>query len=474
MFLELEPPFFESTGGTSTQPPMSFSPLSRAISPINSAPFSVIENMQEVPPLEIAEEQPFIPLEYKIFSPPIDKPKQVTTPFTLTMETTVQKPSPIFIPPPREGLISVEILASQKLERGLDRVKKSLFITPSSLAIKKRTALVVQDRQTPPPDKAIPPIEVLAMAVSDNKPEGKKQNLDFQPVPLVQNPTLPLISSQSRVEAISPTTLTMKTTAKKPEPVFIPRPLDIIFVIDTSVSMLKRLSGFPERFASFLSLLSPLNWQVMITNADHGDTWFFLSNIVATKGEALQLERAGKIMQLKYLDHLIPEYNSVFLSSISLHKRGDYKKEGRDGAEDVHPCELPPHCQSYKEQPLKSLKSALIKNPDFFREEADLAVILISNSSANTKSVTPQEVIQQFEHTHGPHKRFEVYGLIIKENDQECLRENLEQQSIFPEVGVSRNIMALSDMTGGEVFSLCSPDYQELALSIAHSFASPP
>ena len=127
-----------------------------------------------------------------------------------------------------------------------------------------------------------------------------------------------------------------------------------------------------------------------------------------------------------------------FLDSISRHTLGTYKKHGRENeSEDVGYCELPPGCQSLQEQPVKSLKAALGKNQDFFREEADLIAIVISNSKerANDQDAATQpiEVIEQFQSIHGLKKRFKVYGIIITEDDQECLNQNIIQQFLFPE-----------------------------------------
>ena len=255
---------------------------------------------------------------------------------------------------------------------------------------------------------------------------------------------------------------------------FIPRPLDFVFVIDTSQSMYQHLIDFKRKFSFFLQYFSNLDWQIAVTNADHGETGFFLFNLGALSGEVMRLERDGVKLDLRYLHPDILDYNRIFLDSISKHKLGEYKKQGNDGWEDVKQCDLPPGCQSYQEQPLKSLKSALAKNPDFFKKEADLVAIVISNSKERANDLDgatqPEEVIEQFRRIHGKRKRFEVYGVIITEGDKDCLEENIIQQFLFPEGAFSEKIAALSEITGGEVFSICSPDYEPLAQSIFNSF----
>lgn len=287
---------------------------------------------------------------------------------------------------------------------------------------------------------------------------------------------LPVINGEG-LENITPPVLSVHVEVNEPDRVFIPRPLDILFVIDTSESMHKNLIAFKQKFSGFLNYLIQLDWKMAITNADHGETGFFLFNWGALKGKAMNLERDGKILNLKYLHPNISDYNRIFLDSISRHSLGTYKKEtGDNGSENVGYCELPPGCQSLQEQPVKSLKAALGKNENFFRKGADLIAIVISNSKerANDQDAATQpiEVIKKFKSLYGVRKRFKVYGIIITEDDQSCLNQNILTQFLFPEGDFSEKIYNLSEKTSGEVFSICSEDYQALGQSIFNSFVN--
>ena len=268
--------------------------------------------------------------------------------------------------------------------------------------------------------------------------------------------------------------LQLNVAMKKLDKVFISRPLDILFVMDTSESMYQHLMNFKKKFAGFLQYFSSFDWKLAITDADAGDTFMSLFDWTALNGKAMKLERDGVELDLRYLHPGISDYDRIFLDSISQHREGEYTREGEDGEEDVGHCELPPYCQSYQEQPLKSLKLALGKNPDFFRKEADLVTIVISNSRERAgdenAATKPEEVIEQFKNVHGIQKRFAVYGIIITEGDTVCLKENIDRESWPPEGAFSEKIAALSKQTGGAVFSICSPDYQELSQSIFDIF----
>ena len=238
-----------------------------------------------------------------------------------------------------------------------------------------------------------------------------------------------------------------------------PRQVDILFVLDTSASMRKNLINFKRKFAGFLDYFSGWDWRLAITNADHGATGFSLSG-KALKGKIMRLERRGRILNKFYLSSSTPNYNEIFLDSISQHVHGEYEASA---------CSLPPYCQGRKEQPLKSLKSALQKNEDFFRPSADLIVILASNSEERSDSsnriTQPEEVIAQFQNLYGTRKNFKVYGVIVPKGDRSCLSKNIYMQ----EGAFSEKIARLSQITGGEVFSLCDSSYQDMAVTIYQS-----
>ena len=324
------------------------------------------------------------------------------------------------------------------------------------------------------PDPALTPLEsfsesqsvLFSVETSEGGNYPEKQNVEREGPPALR---------KQEWEAPPSPELALEPAVNRPDQVFIPRPLDILFVVDTSESMHKNLINFRKKFSGFLNYLAPLDWRIAITNADHGETGFFLFNWGALKGKAMKLERDGRVLDLKYLHPLVPDYHRVFLDSLSRHPLGKYKKSGgENGPENVGYCELPPGCQSLQEQPIKSLMSALGKNRRFFRKSADFIAIVISNSKERGEdqdlATQPLEVIKTFQTLHGSEKRFKVYGIIITENDEKCLKQNITQQFLFPEGDFSEKIHHLSQITGGEVFSICSPNYKALGQSIFNSF----
>lgn len=385
----------------------------------------------------------------------------------------------VYKQPPKEQMVvldgQVEFvqLTSSNIQPIDFPVKKAVTSSVVSSAEKNNQQIFEQPSE-------VQPISPIDTSISLPVPHGTMERSEEHLLSLGKQEKkvridLPMIQAEKPQHPSIPA-LHLDLTMEKPNKVFVPRPLDVLFVMDTSESMYQHLTHFKRKFAGFLQYFSTLNWRLAITNADHGDTGIFLLNWGALEGEAMKLEKSGVELSLRYLHPGVSDYNLIFLDSISQHKEGEYTKQGKDGwEEDVGFCELPPYCQSYQEQPLKSLKSALSKNVDFFRKEADLVTVVISNSrerADNPDAATkPEEVIKQFKEIHGTQKRFKVYGVIIAAGDPVCLQENIDRQSWFPEGAFSERIAALSEMTGGEVFSICSSDYQALSKSIVDSFS---
>ena len=346
-----------------------------------------------------------------------------------------------------------------------DRVSVSYPASPPSPTIKQIPSLVNME---------VPVFPLNMLSEREFVQWGSEGNTR-EPVKI----DLPVVPEETPPSVRPVPEIVLDLTVREPDRVFVLRPLDILFVIDTSISMYQNLIDFKEKFVGFLKYFSHFNWKLAVTDASHGGSQWSPFNWGSLKGSAMPLERNGMELDLLYLHPEIPDYNRIFLDTISKHKSGEYKKKGADGFENVDQCQLPPYCQMSQEQPLRALKSALKKNEDFFREEADLVVISISNAreraSDPIKATQPREVIEQFNNIHGFEKRFEVYGIIITENDEHCLNTNITRQFfLFPEGAFSEKIAALSEMTGGRVFSICISDYQILAQKIIESFGKSP
>ena len=248
-----------------------------------------------------------------------------------------------------------------------------------------------------------------------------------------------------------------------------PKVVDIIFILDTSVSMKHHLITFRERFSSFLSGLQGLDWKIGFTNADCGGS---ILESLSLKGEFMNLEHDGTILEYRELTPYIPHFNEIFLDTISRHRQGTYQKINQKGRTVfVHGCELPPFCMGYNEQPLYALMLALEKNVDFFRKDSQIVAVVLTNSQEGNGELTatqPEDVVFQFETLFGIDRMFRVFGVHILPGDTECIETNDDGQFLIKESEFSEKLFNLTHMTGGQSFSICSGSFGRMSDSIYH------
>lgn len=170
----------------------------------------------------------------------------------------------------------------------------------------------------------------------------------------------------------------------------------------------------------------------------------------------------------------------VFLDTLRIHGSREFTYLGSRaaragssairGQRGVHKCHLPPYCQSWNEQPLKSLNSALVRNDEYFREDADVAAIIISDSSEGAglrpeKRMTAERVKDTFIENH-PNKNMIAYGILMI--DEECQEEY--GRGWADEDKFSVEIAELAGLTDGTNYSLCDDSYAPLARQIVSDF----
>ena len=278
----------------------------------------------------------------------------------------------------------------------------------------------------------------------------------------------------------APVPVPVPVAAPTPEVVVSPpKKLDVIIVVDTSYSMSAFLRNVGESFKDFLPALSKgkvLDWKVFFTNADHGNNGLFLFNGRGMNGEAMKLEYNGQIVQnIRYLSKSVRDHEVIFLDTLGKGPREfTYLPLNRRTISGIQrtasKCHLPPYCQSWNEQPLKALNSALVKNEEYFREDADIVAIIISDSDEgaglhSTKRTTAEMVRTTFA-THHPNKKLIAYGILMIDRDcQEQYGKGFSNEDKF-----AYEISDLVRLTDGTNYSLCEDDYAPLARQIVFDF----
>ena len=234
--------------------------------------------------------------------------------------------------------------------------------------------------------------------------------------------------------------------------------LDILVVMDVSSSMKKNLEKFGSDLKPLLSHVADFNWQMAFTTADHGDhkrrngrigeeSWKNYDGDDAKFGRLMNLEHKGRLLKKRILTKTTPSLEEVFQDTITINRKNT--------------CSLPPGCQGDHEQPLRVLKSAFEReeNDIFFRSDADLVVIVITNEDERAEdpesATTAREVVNTFNSQFSEEKNLYGFGILV--TNKSCYKKQRSGYS----VQYGKRVGALARITGGENIDICQSDYGE-------------
>lgn len=233
------------------------------------------------------------------------------------------------------------------------------------------------------------------------------------------------------------------------------RKVDVLFIDDNSSSMDAMQSSLGDRFSTFSAAMSGIDWTAGITTTDCSTGPYGIC------GTLLTMAGTGSNVLLP----TTPSLSTVFRNTI------------------VRPetvgCLVRADCPSGDSTPLRSLLTAMQKsttvNVGFFRPDATLAVVMLTNADENNvaptpSSITPANVIDQFQALWGAAKPFTVYTIAVLQGDSSCLTQQqaggLATYGTYP--------ISLAQMTGGFSQSICSPNYTPVLQAIGDDLQGTP
>ena len=236
------------------------------------------------------------------------------------------------------------------------------------------------------------------------------------------------------------------------------RKVDVLFVNDNSVSMYEDQVKMGEKLNSFIDGLSDVDWHIGITTTD------LSSGPYSTNGALLEMEDGTR-----FITELTENKEDLFKNTMT-------RQESQDCLDRKNKnCRGLP---SGEEKPLKAIIEAInlkdTVNSGFFRDEADLAVVILTDEDEFVPEenpelqTTPQDVIDEIEQTWNE-KRISVYGVVIEDGDQACFEEQqnaIEDQFI---VNYALVVTELVQKTEGITGSICAADYGESLRSIGQN-----
>lgn len=232
--------------------------------------------------------------------------------------------------------------------------------------------------------------------------------------------------------------------------------IDVLVVVDNSISMAYEQANMGTRFASFLNQLQGLNWRVGVTTThlvdSSGDEFDDVVGIA--DGRLLQM---GTVDPAKFfisnLDNAM-EAQQLFSSTVQRSENGSVREQGIRAT-------------------YRALERSLIAgsvNSTFFRSGAALSVIVVTDANESPFSRLnirndPANLLAYVSRTF-PTKAFSFHSIIVKDGDINCLR--------FPNAGNESYGLAYQSLslgTGGIVGSVCEADYGTQLSQIGRSSA---
>lgn len=221
--------------------------------------------------------------------------------------------------------------------------------------------------------------------------------------------------------------------------------VDILFINDDSASMISKQNKLGAALNPFITNLKNIDWQLGITTTDITDGPY------GTKGSLIPM----KGTPYKILNKNVPNFPQVFANTIHA-----------DVLETCNEADIP--CPSSDERPLEATVMAMQKaytvNNGFFRDGADLAVIILSDEdegSDGTNAIAATAVISAFNAVFGKGRTLTAYGIIVRPGDVACYTQQAQTSGHYGNF-ISQFVLA----TGGVTGSICDADYSSTLAKI--------
>ena len=229
------------------------------------------------------------------------------------------------------------------------------------------------------------------------------------------------------------------------------RAVDILFVIDNSVSMDSERANLAQRFNGLLSLIDGLDWQIAVTTTDiYGSNDWEKGRITAFKKGTYILDST--------MDFQTAE--TLFGRRVQNIPSGDWREQG------VYAT-------------VKVIERALdgtgnnIRNAEFIRKGADLAVVVLSDEDENSTGVdiayTPQQFLDFVSQSYGGQKNITWHSIVTMSGDVACKNSDKYPQyygSVYEELS---RLTGYGQPGGAIIGSVCAQDYTSQLSSIGQS-----
>lgn len=229
--------------------------------------------------------------------------------------------------------------------------------------------------------------------------------------------------------------------------------VDILIVDDNSTSMYTEQQKMAQRFSSFMSSIADLDYHIGMTTTD---------------AEASGASRQAEL--LKWAGTNSNVMTPATLNASEAFSKTIARKETLDC-----PTGFGFGCASGDEQPIKNVMQALdgrnTFNAGFFRDNADLIVIILSDedeaSTGGSGATRGSALINKFQSIYGTSKNLQVHGIVVRPGDANCLAIQRAQAANDLGSQYGRFVAELAGLTGGIVGDICADDYSSQLAQIS-------
>lgn len=227
----------------------------------------------------------------------------------------------------------------------------------------------------------------------------------------------------------------------------VERKVDLLVIVDNSTSMATDQEKLSTEFANFISHISDSDYRIGVTTTDvdslaEKESPGFWGNLDVNPETGL-----------RYIQKTDADPNQAFINLIKRKKSIDCKGK-------------PVGCVSFDEKPLVAIRKVIEKrdtvNKGFFREDADLAILIITDedetNEADGSYYSASDLLDFFHEEFGESKKMVSFAISIEEGDSACLASQAaETNSGAATYGV--RVSELSNLTGGFNLNICKADY---------------
>ncbi|MBT4761567.1 MAG: hypothetical protein HOO06_07725 [Bdellovibrionaceae bacterium] len=265
--------------------------------------------------------------------------------------------------------------------------------------------------------------------------------VEFSPLPLVEQNTqqviIPTIPPEEPSVVIGPPPVLEKLSDHFVQEDYEAK-LDVLVVVDNSTSMEAEQTKLGSRMEKFTAQLKDIDWNLGITTTDVSK-----SSPHGIRGSLVKFKGTKN----RSINKKTKDFKKLFLNTVQREETSD--------------CD-PADCPSSRERPLGASIMAMDKsngdNKGFFRDEADLAIVILSDedeteSSWGGSKTKPSDVINKFK-SKWPEKDLTAYAVVIQPGDSACLKSQETGEGVYANI-----ITDFTEVTGGTTSSICDTDY---------------